>query len=113
MSKRTITIEVPDWGEERRVYIFLGRECYALSEADGTLYVKTERCNRCGKCCRNPGLQFPKYIPEGEDQEYCAYCIRMPNGEWECENPLTPFGCLKDSGRKLPHPECVMKYKKE
>lgn len=110
---RKIEIEVPEWGEKCRVYIFIGRECYALSEPDGTLYIKTERCNKCGKCCRNPGPLFPTYVPEGEECEYCVHCTRVSNDEWECTNPIVPFSCLKDSGRKLPHPECVMKYKKE
>ena len=48
-----ITIELPDWAEERHIRIFAGVELLGEKLAhEDFLKVKDDRCNRCGECCR-------------------------------------------------------------
>lgn len=48
---KTITIPIPEWAEERHIYVHAGRELLAYMYLDGVLHCKTTRCNFCGKCC--------------------------------------------------------------
>jgi len=73
-KEKYVKFKIPDWANERTMYVHFGREAYLIRNPDGTTYIKTVRCNQCGKCCQEPGGRFPTYIPEGEDVEYCAYC---------------------------------------
>lgn len=112
MSQK-ITIEIPDELMERRWYIFAGLECMYIRQPDGKVYKKTTRCNRCGKCCRDPGPYFPTYkpdVPEAEGHDYCAFCDFGGVEGWLCTNPSVPFGCKKDAVGKLPHSECVITF---
>lgn len=105
-------LEIPDWVIERRVYIFLGRECWMVYEPDeNQWYIKTERCNKCGKCCRDVPDDWQHGVQEIDGIRYCAG-IREAGGEWWCEAKNAPFGCSKDKPRKIPHPDCVMRYEK-
>jgi len=49
-----IEIELPDWVDERHIYIMAGVELAAYKEAqETTWHVKTKRCVQCGRCCLN------------------------------------------------------------
>jgi hypothetical protein len=107
---KKLKLKIPKWRGDRKVYIFFGREQYAVIDQNDTVHIKIERCNYCGLCCQEPGEQFPEYIPEGEDKKYCAHC-RKDVDEWVCENPAVPYSCLTDEPPRLPHKDCVMRYK--
>ena len=50
-----ITIDIPEWAKDRNIYIMAGVEGLAVKRAaDDFISIKTERCNYCGKCCREP-----------------------------------------------------------
>jgi len=109
-----IEIEIPDWHGDRPMYVHFGREAYMIRNPDGTTYIKTVRCNQCGKCCQEPGPRFPTYIPEGEEVEYCVYCeYDKVDKIWVCKNDAVPYGCVRETGGTLPHKDCIMEYKVE
>ena len=84
-----ITIELPDWAEERHIYILAGIELLAVKYAgESKLRIKTEHCNMCGYCChvlRDDGsFRFPvkdghcEYLEVYEEKEECSLGIDMP-----------------------------------
>lgn len=111
-NMKKLVLEIPEWRGDRSIYVFFDREIFAVEKPDGTLYVKTVRCTFCGKCCQNPGPAFPEYIPEGETEKYCAHCEK-DGDRWICMNPAFPFGCVRENGDTLPHPDCIMEYDKK
>ena len=104
-----IKIPVPDWHDGRTMHVFYGREYYAHQKPDGPLFIKTDRCVRCGKCCRNPGPAFPAYTPEGEDFEICAHADQEAS-TYECRDPGVPFGCLREDSHRRNHPDCPITF---
>jgi hypothetical protein len=110
---KKLILEIPDWVGDRQIYVFFGRECYAIVDREGKKFIKVERCNYCGLCCEEPGPSFPVYTPEGVEKEYCAYCVKDADGIWHCENPGVPYDCIREDSNILPHKNCVIKYKVE
>src|SRR5512147_158939 len=88
---RKITIELPDWTDERHIFIMAGIEmvAYALY-AEDVINIKEVRCNFCGECCRN---LVTNVEPIGPDKS----CINLEpaiNGQAECGlGRLRPFEC--------------------
>lgn len=87
-----IELELPDWAEERSIYVMAGIELVAY-RLDITLpwQVKTGRCNMCGKCCT--GLKsHSQPLVDGR----CVHLAKEPgnNPRYECSRRLNrPFGC--------------------
>jgi hypothetical protein len=49
-----IEIELPDWCDERHIWIMAGTELAAYKDfGSDKWFIKKVRCNRCGKCCMN------------------------------------------------------------
>ena len=101
-----IEFELPDWAEERGIYIFAGIEKLGYKFPDEKLYIKTSRCNMCGKCCMN--LKTHSHpIVDGK-------CIHLKkevgnNPRWLCRLGLNrPFGCGLGTPSNMP--ECTEKY---
>ena len=83
-----IELEIPDWAFEKEIYIHSWTELVALRREDGKWYVKTNRCNMCGDCCKNLGEGFPY---RGEDKT----CIYLKDNK--CSMGLhKPFSCIMD-----------------
>ena len=57
-----IEIELPDWVDERNIYVLAGIELAAYKNFNSEKWhVKSVRCDRCGKCCMQlKGTQYPK-----------------------------------------------------
>ncbi len=105
-----LEIEVPEWVGDRTLKLIAGsNEHVATLFPDGSLWVKKERCNQCGDCCINPGPLFPSQDVHG--LMYCAHC-ELEDGKWWCKHPTQPFGCVKDSPPRNPHPDCVQTWEK-
>jgi len=65
------------WTDERNIYIFAGIEIFIKRDL-GKWYIKTERCNKCGECCR---------------RVKCEHLIFRAN-EWLCDYHIDrPFQC--------------------
>ena len=49
-----LIIDVPEWAQERHIYIMAGIELLACKfYGEDIIHIKEERCNLCGKCCKN------------------------------------------------------------
>jgi len=65
------------WTDERNIYILAGIEIFIKRDL-GKWYIKTERCNKCGECCR---------------KVKCEHLIFKAN-EWLCDYGVDrPFQC--------------------
>jgi|OpeIllAssembly_1097287.scaffolds.fasta_scaffold342647_1 hypothetical protein len=83
-----IEIELPDWVDERHIYIMAGVELAAYKEAqETTWHVKTKRCVQCGRCCLNlPKGQYIldengdciNLIFDGKDKRLCKLGAMRP-----------------------------------
>lgn len=97
-----IGIELPDWVEERNVYIFAGIEQVARKLKGQPLEVKIARCGLCGKCCGNcKDLE--------ERQGY-----KQPNNKWAVMCKLSearPFNCCTSDGVGMVK-ECFIEWEK-
>lgn len=85
-----ITIELPEWAEERNISIMAGMELLAYKRAhESILYIKKVRCDFCGWCC---GEKFVKEIETGSDGK-CAK-LKQVGQNWECTPALDrPWRC--------------------
>lgn len=74
-----ITLTLPDWVDERHIYILAGVELVAYKHFGEKWKVKKNRCVQCGECCTghkqgNPHMEIDKdgtciyLIPDGEKQ---------------------------------------------
>lgn len=74
---RTITIEVPDWAEERHIRVFAGLELLAYAPFGGEVHVKAARCNQCGYCCEayRPGCG---HLVRAGDKRFCGLGMQRP-----------------------------------
>ena len=86
-----IKINLPNWTEERTIYIMAGIELVAYKVRGKGWKVKIERCNMCGDCCTKvKGHPFPTI--DGK----CIYLQKEPgkNQMWRCSLGIRrPFGC--------------------
>jgi len=102
---------LPDWAEGRRIYVFLGRESWLVYEPGEGWFIKTARCNFCGKCCE-VDENWPLGTKEIDDKIYCQH-INKSGDEWFCEaGSIAPFNCAKDKPLKLAHPDCSIRYER-
>jgi len=98
-------IKLPKWTDERNIYIFAGIEIVMKRDL-GEWYIKTERCNNCGKCC----MSKPKGWTHGRNRKHdCKHLIFRAN-EYLCDlGADRPFFCSVSEG--LPE-DCNIKWKK-
>jgi len=81
-----IEIEIPDWADERHIYVFAGIELLAFKHVDEAWKIKTSRCTMCGNCCRN----F-----KGVDCEH----LKQDGTRWVCGLGLArPISCSFSAG---------------
>ena len=79
-----IEIEIPDWPKEEKcdLHILAGIEVIATKKYGKRWYIKTERCNMCGKCCMN----VPKNWPHGQGEDgNCKYLVEYPPDKYICD----------------------------
>ena len=104
-----ITIEIPDWAEERHIYIMAGIELLAKREVGQPLMIKTRRCRACGKCCMDLLSGHPMGLSE---EGHCAHLTKEPgaNDMYVCGmHSHRPFGCCVADPTKVL--DCPIKYK--
>ena len=108
-----IDLDIPDHAKEKRIYIFLGRECYGIQEPNGDLFIKKVRCNMCGKCCMDIGETWGLGTKKIDGIVCCKYLNKGLKGEWTCgANGIAPFSCCRDNVEMLAHKDCVIEYEK-
>lgn len=102
-----IELELPDWCDERAIYIMAGIELAAYKIPDQDWKLKISRCNMCGKCCMKLGKRHPFPTVDGT----CIYLEREPGSRsmWRCKLGMSrPFGCCVGTPRNMP--ECTERY---
>jgi len=96
---------------DRRIYIFQGRECWAVRYPKLGWYIKTAQCNMCGKCCEAKPEWFLG-VKEIEGKLYCQY-LNKRGDKWACEaGPIAPFSCCRDNALELAHKDCSIRYER-
>ena len=83
-----IEIDLPDWCEERNIRVMAGIEQVAYKLAgDAKIHVKTERCSRCGSCCKDLKHWIFKtidgvceHLKEDGDKTVCGLGVMRPYG---------------------------------
>lgn len=121
-----VELELPEWTDDRHIWVIGGQEPVAcrirIKKKDGTItrrwYIKTSRCNLCGKCCMNLD---PDHLFVNENGT-CQFLEDVGGGQLECHMPFgMPWGCLTGQGRPKPWsldfstrvarvPECTVEY---
>lgn len=102
-----ITLDLPDWVDERNLRIFAGMEPVAIRRPGGQWQIKTSRCSQCGRCCTNlgPNHMFP--LIHGQ----CIYLTKQPgkhNPRWDCGLGLArPYACCAATSTA---PHCTIRY---
>lgn len=106
MSTR-VTVELPDWVDERHIRIFAGIEEVARRLHGQPLKVKAVRCDMCGKCCMGVRDDWA----HGKDPKtgWCAKLKYYAN-EYRCDAPGgRPFYCC--CGDNAGEPHCCIEWK--
>ena len=109
-----VELDLPDWVDERHIYIVSGIEMVAYSlYGERKWYVKTDRCNMCGKCCTTSPkeyLPFPRnekgdciHLRKSKKGDY-GECILGVNRPWVCCTDLT-------QKKKKRFKKCTVDYK--
>jgi len=87
-----IELELPDWVEERHLYIMAGIETVAYKYLDQPWKIKTGRCKSCGKCCMNFDVNDSSF----KDKVVDGHCIYLKNygATWVCDlGSARPWDC--------------------
>jgi len=87
-----LTIELPDWADEKPIHVFVGFEHLAYKPArKGKVVQKKVRCNSCGKCCMDLSNTFTFPTINGT----CSHLTKVRGKEeYTCGlGILRPFGC--------------------
>ena len=108
-----LVIELPDWAEERHIYVMAGIEMLAYKlYGEDVINIKAIRCIQCGKCCMD--LKVGMGLPIDEK----GTCIHLEKiGQvYECGLGVhRPYMCsigLEQKGRKG-SPDCAIEYRQK
>lgn len=108
-----IEIEIPDWAKERHLYLLAGIELVAYKDQESKdWFIKTERCNSCGKCCMN-------LVDDGQytldKNKNCIY-LKADGEKWICSlGASRPLPCCEGDLEKNKENKdnlCCIRYKK-
>ena len=100
-----LTIDVPEWAQERSIVILAGMELLAIKRPEQPLQVKVIRCNRCGKCCMDVG---DSPLIKADTYGGCPFLEIESPGVYKCGAGFDkPYSCLMDPNKKNV-PECCI-----
>ena len=133
-KRRTFTFTIPERHLENKILILAAGTPIAIKpDWSDELFVKTEWCNFCGKCCilnmRSDEEAFEwelgckEMVIDGRTWLVCSYLFEEFDAEGNLKRlcgagPMTPQGCIVHNGvliksLPLPHPDCVIRYNEE
>ena len=101
-----IEIDLPDWADERAVYVMAGVELVAYKLPGKPLMIKTGRCSQCGRCCKRLNDNFIFPVEDGR----CVHLEKRPaESKYLCGlGSFRPVGCSIGMARNIP--ECTEKF---
>jgi len=106
-----ISVELPDWCDERHIYILAGIELAAYKlYGEDIVHVKTGRCSQCGTCCSAPPKRFCfKLNRDGS----CVYLHKSDDGKYtECKLGMArPTVCSVSQPRHDRIPQCTVEFR--
>lgn len=92
-----LTLDLPDWVDERMIRIFAGIEEVAKRPPQTRVWeIKSQRCNWCGSCCKNVPVDWP----QGQNI-VTGHCRHLIQNKTTCECDLLadrPFMCCAGEG---------------
>lgn len=89
-----IELELPDWVQEKVIYIFSSNQMVATKQPDGNWFVVTKPCVNCGKCCS----RYNEKPFQCNENGKCPYLEEYPDGTTHCKlGAYRPFGCSVDN----------------
>lgn len=105
-----LTIDLPDWCDERHIYIMAGIEMAAYKlYGEDVVNIKTVRCAACGSCCRN----LSRYLPDVAERGDCIH-LGTRGIDNECGlSEQRPFLCSTGMQHKGLTPKCSIEYRTE
>jgi hypothetical protein len=130
-KKKTFTFTIPERHLANKILILAAGTPIAIKpDWSDELFVKTQWCNFCGKCCiMSPNheldwdLGYKEMEIEGHTEWVCSKLFEEKDAEGNIKRlcgagPMTPQGCIVHNGvllrnLPLPHPDCVLRYDKE
>ena len=133
-KKRTFTFTIPERHLPNKIIIMAAGTPIAIKpDWSDELFVKTQWCNYCGKCCilnmrndveaREWELGCKEMEIDGHTGLVCSQLYEETDTEGNLKRlcgagPMTPQGCIVHNGvllknLPLPHPDCVLRYDKE
>lgn len=101
-----IELELPDWADERTLFVMAGLEMVAFKEPNKPWMIKTGRCSQCGRCCKRLNDRFVFPVEDGR----CVHLVKRPaENKYLCGLGFyRPIGC--STGRPRSIPECTEKF---
>jgi hypothetical protein len=106
-----IELELPEWCDERHIYILAGIEMAAFKlYGEQNFRVKTGRCSQCGQCCERVPFNFYFEAKENGD---CQHLLRHSPKHTECGLRIgRPISCCTGMQHKgmEDHPACTVSY---
>lgn len=88
-----IELDIPEWAQERHIYVFAGIELLGVKTPGGPLKVKTGRCSMCGRCCKS-----------------CEHLLTIGQKRLCRLGSNRPFACGASEGPRPHIPECTESY---
>lgn len=70
-----IHLELPDWIDDKHIYVMAGMELVAYELVGEKMMVKTSRCSQCGKCCEKLGCE---HLEADGSRWRCGLAINRP-----------------------------------
>jgi len=100
-----IEIDLPDWVDERHIYVMAGIELAAVKLAhEKEFHIKTGRCSYCGQCCT--GWRDTEDFPAKRNGS-CVY-LKNDGEKRVCSlGVIRPLTCSMDW---TPKPNCTQAF---
>lgn len=101
-----ITFTLPEWAEDRHLYLMAGIEMVAYKlYGEDKVYTKKNRCSACGECCLK--IQSGTLLRAKEDGS-CSFL----SDYMECLLGIfRPVGCSVSMHRVGDTPNCTVEYR--
>ena len=90
-----LTINIPDWAEDKNIYVLAGIELLAYKYVGHPMKEKVSRCDQCGDCCRNfkgDGSTWTDGTCNYLRDNVCSLGVERP---FSCGMPNDKFDCAE------------------